>query len=138
MPNVVLVDTGPLVALLDRSDRHHAACRKTFESLTEPIRTVWPVISEAFFLLDRVSPLAFQDLLQEISAGSIELLGLDRADVPRMQELMLKYADLPMDLADAAIVSAAERENIETIFTIDRGDFSLYRPRHVKQFKLLP
>ena len=63
---------------------------------------------------------------------------LESADVPRMRELMRKYRDLPMDLADAALVRVAEREKASRIFTIDRRDFELYRPRGIRQFTILP
>lgn len=138
MRNAALVDAGPLVAMIDRDDNHHAACNAAFKGFTLPLATVWPALSEAVFLLERISSSASQSLLEVIESGAIRLLELKSEDIPRIRELMAKYNDLPMDLADAAIVSAAERENIETIFTIDRRDFSLYRPRHVKQFKLLP
>ena len=59
-------------------------------------------------------------------------------DFPRMRELMRKYRDLPLDLADAALVRVAEREKVRTIFTIDRKDFSVYRPHRLGRFTLLP
>lgn len=102
------------------------------------LTTVWPVISEAVFLLDKISSQAPQDLLETIEKGSITLLVMTSEDVPRIRHLMAKYQDLPMDLADAALVRAAEREGIDTIFTIDRRDFQLYRPLHVKRLRLLP
>ncbi|HSD29840.1 MAG TPA: PIN domain-containing protein, partial [Vicinamibacteria bacterium] len=66
------------------------------------------------------------------------LLPLDEADVPRMRELMAQYRDLPMDLADAALVRVAERERIATIFTVDRRDFALYRPKGIRRFRIVP
>ena len=67
----------------------------------------------------------------------LTLLPLDDADAPRIRELMHKYRDLPMDLADAAIVRVAERERLRTVFTLDRKDFSVYRPARGK-FTILP
>ena len=63
-------------------------------------------------------------------------IGLD--DFPRMRELMRKYRDLPMDLADAALVRVAEREGLRRIFTIDRQDFEIYRPHRFGRFEILP
>ncbi|MGH9316287.1 MAG: hypothetical protein ACRD1P_04175, partial [Thermoanaerobaculia bacterium] len=60
------------------------------------------------------------------------------SDVPRMRELMHKYRDLPMDLADAALVRVAERERLSKVFTIDRRDFQLYRPKGIRRFTILP
>ncbi len=134
---VVLVDTGPLVAILDKSDDWHQICRKTLETLRDPLLTVWPVMAEASYLL-RASIDAQSRLMNWIQNGSVRLANLDRDDVPRIRELMLKYRDLPMDLADAAIVRVAERERINRVFTIDQKDFRVYRPAHIRHFTLLP
>ncbi len=67
-----------------------------------------------------------------------DFLPLDTADVPRMRELMAKYGDRPMDLADAALVRVAEREGLDTIFTVDKSDFAIYRINGKKRFKVLP
>jgi predicted nucleic acid-binding protein len=64
------------------------------------------------------------------------LLGID--DIPRMRELMHKYRDLPMDLADAGLVHVAERERLRRIFTLDRRDFQVYRPSRIGRFTILP
>ena len=134
---IVLVDSGPLVAILDKSDDWHEACRHTLETLLGPLLTVWPVLAEASDLL-RASIDAQSRLMHWIQNGSIRLANLDRDDVPRIRELMLKYHDLPMDLADAALVRVAERDRITTIFTVDRRDFEVYRPARIARFRILP
>jgi hypothetical protein len=79
-----------------------------------------------------------QDALWEfLKRGAVTLLSVELRDFARMRELMKKYQDLPMDLADAALVRVAERETIRRIFTLDRRDFSLYRPEGVPPFKIL-
>jgi predicted nucleic acid-binding protein len=133
----VLVDTGPLVALIDKSDDWHQRCRDALATLDEPLVTVWPVLTEASHFLDE-SEQAQSTLLHWIENGSVRLASLTREDVPRIHGLMGKYADLPMDLADAAIVRVAEREHIERVFTIDRRDFEIYRPAHLARFRILP
>jgi uncharacterized protein len=101
-------------------------CVATLQTIREPLATVWPAVTEAMYLLADVP--AAQDILWEmIERGPLQLLPLYVADVSRMRELMRKYADRPMDLADAALVRVAEREGIRKIFTIDRKDFSVYR-----------
>lgn len=137
MKNAVLVDAGPLVAILDRSDRHHAACRKALEGIRGPLVTVWPAVTEAVYLLGSVSALAQRHLLEMLETGVLGLVGLDQEDVPRIKELMEKYSDLPMDLADAALVCAAEKERLGTILTVDGRDFRVYRPSHLRSFRLL-
>ncbi|MCK6538000.1 MAG: PIN domain-containing protein [Polyangiaceae bacterium] len=133
----MLVDAGPLIALLDRSDPHHEACRKVFTAAKEPLLTVWPAFTEAMYLLS-FSWQAQAALWEFLQAGALGLLPLDASDGPRMRELMEKYRDLPMDLADAALVRVAEREGIRKIFTIDRRDFLVYRPKRIRRFTILP
>lgn len=135
--NAVLVDTGPLVALFNRRDDDHAACTKTLKALRAPLVTVWPVITEAMYLL-AFSDLAQEGLWQFLLAGTLLSLPLEYADLGRIRELMQQYRDQEMDLADAALVRVAEREKIRTIFTIDRRDFRIYRPKHTRSFYLLP
>jgi predicted nucleic acid-binding protein len=80
-----------------------------------------------------------QDALWEmIDTGAVEILVLGKDDVARMRELMRKYRDLPMDLADAALVRVAERERLRRIFTLDRRDFQIYRPSRIGRFAVLP
>ena len=133
----VLVDTGPLVALLDRSDPYHLTCQETLSSLEDSLVTVWPVVIEAMYMLR--SYWQAQDALWEmIDTAAVEILVLGKNDVARMRELMRKYRDLPMDLADAALVRVAERERLRRIFTLDRRDFQIYRPSRIGRFAVLP
>ncbi len=92
----------------------------------EPLATVWPPLTEAMYLLADL-PKAQEALWEMIDRGALQLLTLDAGDVPRIRELMKKYANRPMDLADAALLRVAEREGIGKIFTVDRRDFSVYR-----------
>lgn len=80
-----------------------------------------------------------QDALWEmVDSRVLRLMALDADDGPRMRELMRKYRDLPMDLADAALVRLAEREGLRRVFTIDRRDFSVYRPARIDRFSIIP
>jgi predicted nucleic acid-binding protein len=134
---VTLLDAGPLVALVHASDQDHVRCRTALGSIRRPLCTVWPVITEAMYLLDFSwqAQDAVWDMLEE---ERISLLSLDTSDVRRMRELMRKYRDLPMDMADAALVAVAERENITRVFTLDRRDFDVYRPAKIGRFSLVP
>ena len=125
------------MALIHADDRHHAACRDALERIREPLATVWPVITEAMYLLD-FSSQAQGALWRLLERDAVRILPLDAGDAPRLRELMRKYRDLPMDLADAALVRAAERERISRVFTIDRRDFEVYRPRGIRRFTILP
>lgn len=126
---MILVDTGPLVALFDPADGDHRDCVKRLAGITEPLCTTVPVLTEAFHLL---SPGSFgsQRLMDFVTARGLSVWFLDDRALTRAFELMVRYADHPMDLADASLVVLAETLKQRRIFTIDRGDFSTYRIRH--------
>jgi predicted nucleic acid-binding protein len=131
-----LIDAGPLVALLDRSDRHHKKIVEAIQGIHDPLVSVWPAFAEAMYLL---SSWRAQEALWEIlETGAIQLLPLEQADIAPMKGLMEKYRDLPMDLADAALVRVAEREGIRRVLTLDQRDFSVYRLARKGSFTLLP
>lgn len=133
----VLVDAGPLVALIDRADPEHDVCVSTLQKLRDPLLTVWPAFTEAMYLL-RGSWQAQKALWSRLETDALMLAALDRADVSRMRDLMEKFRDLPMDLADAALVRVAERESLTRIFTLDRTHFSIYRPGRRRRFTIVP
>jgi len=112
--------------LVDADDQFHKTCVAALKGLREPLVTVWPPVTEAMYLLADL-PKAQEALWEMLGRGILQLLPLGFADVPRMRELMSKYADRPMDLADAALIRVAEREGIRKIFTVDREDFCVYR-----------
>lgn len=134
---MILVDAGPLVALVDADDQHHVKCVAALKSVRETLATVWPPLTEAMYLLSDL-PKAQEAIWEMVDRGAVQLLPLDAADVPRMRELMRKYANRPMDLADAALLRVAEREGIRKIFTVDRRDFSVYRIHDRMRPTLLP
>ena len=134
---MILVDAGPLVALLHSTDQHHERCRRALKAITEPLASVWPAVSEAMYLLN-FSEKAQQGLWEMLEMNSPTLIDLIPTDFPRMRNLMKQYRDLPMDLADAALVCVAERLRIPKIFTVDRRDFDVYRPRGFGRFSILP
>jgi predicted nucleic acid-binding protein len=133
----VLVDAGPLVALLDKADREHEACVTTLKALRKPLITVWPAFTEAMYLLGGSWP-GQKALWSRLETQALALAPLDERDAPRMRELMEKHRDLPMDLADAALVRVAERESLTDIFTLDRRHFSVYRPGRRRRFSIVP
>jgi hypothetical protein len=133
----VLVDAGPLVALVDRGDAHHARCVQALKEIRDPLLTVWPAVTEAMILVRDSWP-AQAALLEMLESGAVGLLPLDEDDVPRITALMAKYRDLPMDLADAALVRLAERERIRHVFTLDQRDFRVYRPAGLGRLSLIP
>lgn len=133
----VLVDAGPLVALLDRSDNHHPAIVSALEKIRDPLVSVWPAIVEAMYLLS-FSWRAQEALWEILETDAIRMLPLDQSDVAPMKKLMKKYRDLPMDMADAALVHVADRESIRRVLTLDQRDFGVYRLPRKGRFTLLP
>lgn len=125
---MILVDTGPLVALFDAKDQAHARCRRILESMGEQLVTTIPVLTEALHLLLPASH-HVSGLVDFIQAGGVGVLTQDEQDVRRCFDLMNQYADRPMDFADASIVAAAERNRTDKVFTLDRRDFDAYRIR---------
>ena len=125
---MILVDTGPLVALLDPKDDMHGPCAAVLRQLRVPLRTTVPVLTEAFHLLDPGSTGA-ENLRRFVERGGVGVWFLDDAALARAMEVMRQYADHPMDLADASLVVAGERNATRRIFTLDRNDFTTYRLR---------
>ena len=133
----VLVDAGPLVALIDAGNAHHQRCVDALKSIREPLITVWPPFVEAMYLLGG-SWRAQDALWSRVETGALALAPLDAADAPRLRELMEKYGDLPMDFADATLVALAEELDCTSVFTTDRTDFSVYRVKGRKSFRIVP
>ena len=133
----VLTDTGPLVAILSATDQYHEICLRTVQSLRGPLLTCWPVITEAAWLLQS-TPQGFERLLRSISDGAVEILPVAGKEASAVAETMKKYGNLRPQFADVMLVYLATRENIKTIFTLDRRDFSVYRAGRKGSFRIVP
>ena len=136
---MIIADTGFFIALLVRSDKHHnaavAACRRHAK---EPLITTWPVLTETTHLMQTVGgPTASTALLTSIEAGAAQLFELTSSHLCRVQALLEKYRDLPMDLVDASLVLCAEETGSGRIFSTDTRDFGTYRWKQRKPFKNL-
>lgn len=131
---MILVDTGPLVALFDPADADHGRCVDTLRTIEQPIATTVPVLTEAFHLLGPAS-LGARRLAEFIAGEGLRVLFLDEDGLTRAFALMAQYADAPMDLADASLVTMAERLDLSTVFTIDRSDFFTYRIQRGHQYQ---
>jgi uncharacterized protein len=120
----VVVDAGPLIALFDRDDRHHARAVEFVRNRRSRLITNLPVLTEATFLL-RFSVEAQRDLLWW-AHRSVEIDQGTSADLPRIAAILGKYRDMPADFADASLVALAERLNLSRIASVD-SDFTIYR-----------
>jgi len=133
----VLVDTGPIVAILLESDQYHEACVDQLHHIRSPLLTCWPVITEAAWLL-RAYPQAIRKLLSSFDGRPFELVPLGETDLPGIAAILAKYESLGIQVADASLVHLANREGLETIFTLDRRDFGVLRLARGRKLRLLP
>lgn len=139
MPSV-LADSGPLAALYNRRDKHHLPAVEFFRAHGAGLRclTTWEVVSEVMYFLD-FSADAQGDFLDWLHAGHqrglVQIAALAPDDLPGLSKMMRKYADRPMDLADASLVWLANSTGVTDIITIDRADFAVYRTASRKSFR---
>lgn len=135
---MILTDAGPLVAIIDRGEADHTRCMATLEELASPMLTTWPAFTEAMYLLGEAAGWPGQEpLWRLVRREDLQVAGAGRRTVQRMEALMAKYRDLPMDLADASLVALAEETGLTRIFTLDEH-FRLYRLLGRKRFVVIP
>jgi len=132
-----LIDTGAILALLDRTDRWHGVCVDTFQELRLPLVTSEAVLTELFDLVGD-SRYEMETAWKFIRSGAIRLAVIEDSELPEIQTLMARYWDRPMDFADATLVYLARREGLSTVFTVDHADFNTYRIAGRKRFRILP
>ena len=131
----ILLDTGVVVALLDRSERHHQACVDAIAAIQTALVTCEAVIAESCYLL-RAQPGAADAILQNVERGTFRIpLPLERL-APAVRTLMKRYSRVPMDFADACLVAMADELGTGRILTLD-GDFRVYRWRRTRPFDIL-
>ena len=137
---MIVVDTGPLVALLNADDRHHERCRTWLASNGEPLAVPVPVVIETCYFIERDSrPEIEADFLASFGPdGIFEMVDLRPDDWARAAEHIRTYADLPLGVVDAAVVAVAERLQATRIATLDHRHFNVVRPSHIPSFELLP
>jgi hypothetical protein len=122
---------------MSRADQHHKTCVEVLHELTGPLFSCWPVITEAAWLL-RGRTGAVRQLLDGISTGFLELLTIQSAQAAGIAKVMEKYRNIRPQLADAALVYLAERDGFDTIFTLDRRDFSVYHAGRKGALDIIP
>lgn len=134
----MLCDAGPLVAIIDRSDRNHARCLAALSTIRSSLITTWPCFTEAMYLLYRYGGQPAQDELWTYVEDDIVTFHVSsESEQKQMRILMQKYRDIPMDLADASLVTTAEALNRTQIFTTD-SDFYTYRIGGKTPFEVIP
>ena len=137
MPAKGLIDTGAIIALVDRRDRWHQACRAAFVGLQLPLATSAAVHAELFHLVGS-NPREVFAAWAFVRSGAVTVLPIDDDDMAPLHALMTRYADRPMDFADATLVHLAEREALSTVLTVDHSDFETYRIGRRGRFRVVP
>lgn len=120
-----LIDAGPIIALFNKKDRYHPQIKEFLKQYTGILTSTWPVITEVSHMLDFNTQTQI-DFLTWISRGGIRIENIEQEDIIRIIELSKKYSDIPMDLADASLVSISEKFDLKEIITID-SEFYIYR-----------
>jgi uncharacterized protein len=132
-----LIDTGAILAFLDQDDRWHERCVDALSTLRLPLATSAAVLAELFHLVHN-QPLQTSMAWTFVRSAAVTVLAIDDADLPALEELMRRYADRPMDFADATLVHLARRESLSLVFTIDHDDFETYRIEGRRRFRIVP
>ena len=129
----ILIDSGPLIALFDSSDKYHKISVSFIKNKPYQLVTSLASVTEALHLLD-FNRKAQTDCLSWIISGAVSIEDIGLEDLIRIKELIVKYADMPMDFADACLVRLGEKYNINEVATID-SDFDIYRFNKTQTFQ---
>jgi predicted nucleic acid-binding protein len=132
-----LIDTGAILALLDRTDRWHDSCVNAFRRLRLPLLTSEAVLTELFHLVGD-GRRGMEAAWKFVRSGALDLGTIENAELSHLHALMSRYWDRPMDFADATLVYLARRESLSEILTVDQADFATYRIEGKRQFRILP
>ncbi|SDX10324.1 hypothetical protein SAMN05421504_102317 [Amycolatopsis xylanica] len=136
---MIVVDTGPIIAMINANDDRHAECAELLATVRGPLFLPEPLLGEIGYLLGtRCGPQAEAAFIRDTVSGAIEVVSLTRPDRARVADLIEKYGDLPLGTADASVIAVAERFGVKTVATLDRRHFTVVRPRHADAFTLLP
>ena len=133
----ILIDSGPLVAFLNERDEHHQICLEEAKRLRGQFLTSWSVVTEAAHLSKRQAG-AVHKLLMWIQTSELRILQLSEQDTPGIADILDRYGDQGFDFADATLMYLSDRDDISTIFTIDRRHFSIFRTLHRKSLNIVP
>lgn len=132
----MLLDTGPLVAVLDAADQWHRQCVDLWASVADRCLTTEAIVTEASHLVGRAGATSLP--LDLLLAARIPVVSLERAGHEHAVRLMQRHRDVPMDYADATLVVVADALRIDTVFTMDRRGFRTYRRAAGTGFEILP
>ncbi len=133
MPRRAAIDSGPLIALFDASDKYHSNAVEFLKGYSGQLYSTIPVIAEVMYILS-FSIKAQVNFMQWVVDGAIEMVEVDNDAFKRIIEMTKKYSDLPMDFADGSLVAICEKLRIKNVVSID-SDFYIYRTESKSAFK---
>jgi predicted nucleic acid-binding protein len=135
----LVLDTGPVLALLDAGDPDHGRCVRMVEQVGEDLVIPGPVLVELdYWILKLLGQDPWRIFVEDVEKGAYRLHHPDATDLVRIADLERRYASLDLGLVDAAVIVTCERLGEPKVATLDRRDFSVVRPRHVDHLTLLP
>jgi predicted nucleic acid-binding protein len=134
---IAIMDTGPWVALIDRSESRHAHCVQWLKNFSGRLYSTEAVLTEVLYILN-FSITAQCAALDFVLQSVVEIVPSSTDSLKKTKNLMKKYADLPMDYADATIVCLAAETDLQNIVTFDRKDFAIYKLPKKKSFTIMP
>ncbi len=134
---IAILDTGPWVALIDRSESRHAECVQWLKDFSGRLYSTEAVLTEVLYLLN-FSITAQCAALDFVLESVVEIVPASTKSLKKTKNLMKKYADLPMDYADATIVCLAAETGMQNVVTFDRKDFAIYKLPKKQSFTIMP
>ena len=132
-----LLDTGVWYAVLDRRDRDHRRCVEAIEGVAGRLVSTEAVLTETIWLLEAL-PAGLHGCAEFVRRGAVTLVPVSAESLARAVELMLRYRNVPMDYADASLVTLGEDLGLDTVLTLDRRGFGVYRLHGRRAFQIVP
>ena len=137
MKQQIIIDTSPLVAILSPNDTYHKICVETLKQLHPPLITCWAVLTEAHWLI-RHNKIAVESLFSMIEGGLLQVVHLPSESTVWLKDYLLRYHHIGAQIADVSLCYLAETQNLNTIFTLDRRDFGIYRIKNNQVLSIIP
>ena len=134
---MAILDTGPWVALIDRSESRHTECVQWLKNFSGRLYSTEAVLTEVLYFLN-FSITAQCAALDFVLESVVEIVPSNIESLKKTKNLMKKYADLPMDFADATLVCLATQTGMQNIVTLDKKDFAIYKLPKKKSFTIMP
>ena len=135
----LVLDTGPILALLDADDPAHTSCVSLLDDTDEPLVVVAPTLVEVdYWIRKRLQPEVWSIFVEDIARGAYRLEHLTDDDLTRVAELETAYSDLDLGMVDASVITVCEKLGEKKVATLDQRHFRAVRPRHCDYLELVP